>query len=568
MVSKSRLTLSGKVVNKRSSEMSKVEGGLLVARALAEEGITHITALCGGHTSPILRGCQQLGIRVIDTRHEEAAVHMAVGWAEVTGKPGVAAVTAGPGVTNSFGAMAKADLADCPILLIGGASSIARRYLGEAQEIESVKMMEPVTRWAREAQDIRRIPEFVGSAFRNMLNGRTGPVFLSFPTDVMHKQVDEEEVKTVKQQNVAKPSADEGAVQKAAHLLEQAERPIVLAGRGVRWAGAENALSEFVKGTGIPLFTGFMNRALVPEDEPLNMGLAIRTGTIAHLGVQKADAILAVGLKFDYNFGYGKSPYIAQDAKVIHINIDPTEVSRNRPVDVGIAADPGSALSQIQAAFSTQKGLTSRGKWVDALQKERKKFEAEMQPLLDSDEKPIHPARLWREIRDFLPRDAIVTGDGGDCFFWGLPIIKIYEPGHFVKCSAEMGHLGSGIPMAIAAKVARPDVPVLAFTGDGSFGFNAMEFDTAIRHNIPFVCVVASDGAWGLVKRGWNYGDEPVAMDLGIRHYERMVEGLGGYGEFVTEPRDILPALERAFGSQKPVCINVVTQGLPAPTYA
>ena len=545
--------------------MGKVDGGLLVARALAAEGIEHVATLCGGHINTILYGCRQVGIRVIDTRHEEAAVHMAAGWAEVTGKPSAAVVTAGPGVTNAFGAMARANLADCPILLLGGDCTTGVRQLGAPQEIEAAKMMEPVTRWAKSVEDTRRIPEFVASAFRQMLSGRTGPAFLSFPADVLARQVDEEDVEVVERSKVAKPSADEGAVQAAAHLLEQAERPIVLAGRGVRWAGAENALTEFVDGTDIPLFTGFMNRALVPEDDPLNMGIAMPVkGTIAHLGVQRADVVLAVGIKFDYNFAYGRPPFLAKGARVIQIHIDPVEIGRNRPVDVGIAADPGSALRQIQAAFRTQKGSASRGKWVDALQRERRRLEMDMKPLMYSEEKPIHPARLWREIRDFLPRNAIVVGDGGDCFYWGLPIIRIYEPGHFVKCSAELGQLGSTIPIAIAAKVARPDAPVLAFTGDGSFGFNAMEFDTAVRHNIPFVCVVANDSTWGLIKHTWiaRYGDEaPVAIELGMRHYERMVEALGGYGEFVTEPQDIPLALERAFGSQKPACINVVTQG-------
>jgi acetolactate synthase-1/2/3 large subunit len=249
---------------------------------------------------------------------------------------------------------------------------------------------------------------------------------------------------------------------------------------------------------------------------------------------------------------------------VIHIRIDPAEVGKNRRADVGIAADPGNALRQIQAAFSSKNGSKNREKWVDTLQKARQEAEKEIEPLLNSDEKPIQPARLWKEIRDFLPRNAVVMGDGGDCFFWGFPIIKVFEPGHFVKCSAELGHLGAGIPMSIGAKIARPDSPVLLFTGDGSFGFNAMEFDTAIRHNIPFVCVVANDGKWGMVNNDWvrRYGDEKsVGIEIGLSHYERMVEGLGGHGELVTEPADILPALERAFDSGKPACVNVVAQG-------
>ena len=308
-----------------------------------------------------------------------------------------------------------------------------------------------------------------------------------------------------------------------------------------------------------------MTRALVPEDEPLNMGLAVPVkGTIAHIGVQQADVVLAVGLQFDYNFAYGRPPLLADDVSVIQVHVDPLLIGRNRSVDIGIVADLGSALRQIGSAFDPRDGSASRGRWLDGLCREREQLDGEMRPLLYSDEKPIHPARLWREIRDYLPREAIVVGDGGDCFYWGLPIIKVYEPGHFVKCSAEFGQLGSTIPMALAAKVARPEVPVLAFTGDGSFGFNGMEFDTAVRHNIPIVCIVANDGAWGLIKQTWVacYGDEPtVAIELGTRPYERMVEALGGHGERVVEPEEIAPALDRAFASGKPACVNVMTQG-------
>ena len=547
------------------NRMGKVDGGYLVARALAAEGVEYIATLCGGHINTILHGCSRLGMRVIDTRHEEAAVHMAAGWAEVTGRPGVAVVTAGPGVTNAFGAMARANLADCPVLLLGGDCTTGVRHLGAPQEIDAAGMMGPVTRWAASVQDTRRIPEFVASAFRQMLGGRTGPAFLSFPADVLGREIDEPETGSFERSIAAKPSADEEAVLAAAQLLEQAERPIVLAGRGVRWASAENALTEFVDCTGIPVFTGFMNRALVPEDNPLNMGIAVPVkGTIGHVGVQQADAVLTVGLTFDYNFAYGRPPFLAKDARVIQIHVDPAEIGRNRSVDVGIVADPGSALTQIRESFRAHRGSESRARWVNALQAERRAVELEMKPLLHSEETPIHPARLWKEIRDWLPRDAIVVGDGGDCFYWGLPIIKFREPGHFVKCSAELGELGSTIPMAIAAKVARPHAPVLAFTGDGSFGFNAMEFDTAIRHEIPFVCVVANDSAWGLIKQTWiaRYGDEPpVGIELGMRPYERMVQALGGHGELVTEPQAIPGALERASASGKPACVNVVVQG-------
>ena len=334
--------------------MSKVEGGLLIARALAEEGITHVTGLCGGHIAPILHGCKELGIRVVDTRHEAAAVHMASGFAEVTGKPGVAMVTAGPGVTNTFGAMGRANYSDVPILLIGGASPISRREMMAQQEIDSVRYMEPVTRWGKCVDDARRLQEYVHAAFRYMLSGRTGPVFLTVPIEVPYTMVEEEDVVIAPRQKTARPSADEEAVKQAVALLEKAERPVLLVGRDSRWGHAEEAIGEFIRSTGIPLLTDFFNRAPVPEDERLHLGVAVRgPGAIGQFALEQADVVLVAGLNFDYNYGYGGC--IGKDAKIIHIRIDPAEVGRNRQADVGIAADSGLALKQIAAAFDRRR---------------------------------------------------------------------------------------------------------------------------------------------------------------------------------------------------------------------
>jgi len=546
--------------------MSRVDGGMLVARCLKNEGIEYISALCGGHTNAILCACRAAGIRIIDTRHEEAAVAMASAWAEVTGRPGVAVVTAGPGAANAFSGVARAASADCPIIVMAGEASLHARDLGAPQEIDSLEYMRPVARWAKRPYETARIPEYVSAAFRHALSGRTGPVFLCFPADVLARQVEERGVTWPRGYRTdARPAGAPAAVEAAAALLEQADRPIVLSDRGIQWAGAADALRRFVETSGIPSYTGFMNRAPIPEDHPLAMGIAQPfTGSTATVGVQRADVVLAVGLHFDYNFGYGRAPFLAQDARVIHVDVDPKEIGRNRPVHVGIAGDPGLVLGQLAAAFDAKTNAAARQRWVAHLHEAQRKVDDELAPLLHSDEKPIHPARVWREIRDFLPGNATVLGDGGDCFWWGMSIVRVHQPGHFVKCSAELGGIGGGIPMAVAAKVARPEDPVLVFTGDGSFGFNGIEFDTAVRHHIPFVCVVATDGAWGMIKHGQvqRYGaDGTAAVDLGVRPYEKMVEALGGYGQRVTEPDDIRPALERAFASGLPACVNVIMQG-------
>lgn len=547
--------------------MSKMDGGALAVEILKTENVSHIFSLSGGHINPIYNACLDAGIRIIDTRHEEAAVDMASGWAEVTGEPGVVVVTAGPGVTNAFSAMVRARLANAPVVLIGGDCSNKHRTMGAPQEVDTPLILKTTTKYAERVDDVRRIPEYLSAAFRAARSGKPGPVFLSIPLDVIYDEADADEIAIPDgYRTTDRPAGDPEAIQQAMDLLAKAERPVVLACRGVWWSQAHAELQAFIEKANLPLYTGFMGRAFVPEDHPLAFGIAQPLyGSSAGTGVAGADVVLAVGVTFDYNFGYGQPPLFREDVKVVQVDIDAAEIGRNRPVDIGIAGDPRAVLQQFLSELETRADVRGPDGWLARLRDAQASVARDAEPLLNSDNVPLHPLRLCKEIRDFLPRVATIASDGGDNHWWCLPFFRAYAPARYIKCSTAYGGLGAGIPIALAAKLARPDEPVLVFSGDGSFGFNGMEFDTAVRHNIPIVCVVANDQCWGMILHGQEstYGkDRVVGTELGLRRYDKMVEALGGHGEFVERPEEVRPALERAFASGKPACVNVMVESL------
>ncbi|MBA7675186.1 Acetolactate synthase large subunit IlvG [subsurface metagenome] len=372
-----------------------------------------------------------------------------------------------------------------------------------------------------------------------------------FPTDVLGAEVEEEEVTfPTNYRTTARVQGDPTLVKKAVDLLLGAERPVVIAGSGVWWSRAEKELQELIELIKLPLILAQMARGAIPEDHPLCFGPT-------RVGTTQADVVLLVGTRLNYGLNYGRPGLFSRDGKWVQVDIEPTEIGRNRPIDVGITGDAQAVLKQmIEEARDRCKGREELP-WIEECREYVKGRQEALEVDLHSNSIPIHPARLCREIRDFIDRDAIIVMDGGDTTVWGAGILKGYEPGHWLD-NGPTGSLGVGIPFAMAAKVARPDKQVILLHGDGSFGLNAMEFDTMVRHNIPVVCVICNDEAWGMVMHGQQAigEDRVIGTKLGFRPYDKMVQALGGYGEAVEKPEDIRPALERAYASGLPACIN------------
>jgi thiamine pyrophosphate-dependent acetolactate synthase large subunit-like protein len=526
-------------------------GGHLLAKALSNEGVANLFTLSGGHIAPIYDGCADEGIRIVDFRHEQAAAHAADGWARVTGNPGVAAVTAGPGVTDAVTGITNAMYANSPMLVLAGKSPLGELEMGSLQEMDHVSLVRPVTKWARTCWETRRIADYVTEAFRHATAGRMGPVFLDIPLDVQFNVWPPGLEVPEGYRTEARPQGDPDRVKEAARLLGEAEHPVVFAGAGVRWSQAPEALAALADALKVPVFLNSLGRGCLPPDHPSFFSAARK------FALGKADLILALGVDWDFRLGFGRRN-LPEGIRVIQVDVDGAHIGRNRPVDVGIVGDPAKVIEQLLAEGV---GLAEEPSWTSEVRDEERRLVEEARAGMESDATPIHPQRFAREIRDFLDPDAIVVGDGGDIVGISASIINSRRPGHWLD-PGPFGCLGVGPSFAIAAKLARPDKQVLIVYGDGSFGLNAMEYDSAIRQRIPFVGIIGNDGAWGQIKVAqealYGEGNAPAAFLSQEAGYERMVEGLGGYGERVTDPGQIRPALQRAFDAGVPACINVI----------
>jgi acetolactate synthase-1/2/3 large subunit len=534
--------------------MSQITGGEVLARALKAVGVDTIFFLVGGPTQSLIEECIRIGIRLVDVRHEQAAAMMAHAYSRVTGKVGVCLTTSGPAVVNAATGVAVA-FDDCaPVIVIACSVSLASRGTGAFEEMDQVGLMRPITKQAWQVTQAERISEFVAMAFRHAKANRPGPIYLDFPGDVLLAEVDEDQVKlNTLPSNVRRPAGDERLVEEAIGILEKAERPVVIAGSGTLWSGAGGDLQEFVECSQIPFFTTPLARGLIPEDHPLCFPY---TRSFAW---KIADAVLLVGSRNNFIVHYMRPPRFAADLKLIMVNIDAEEIGHNRPVDVGIVGDAKAILRQLtDRAGGRFAKSNSQKAWVEKLKEVNLEKAEKTEPLLNSDEKPIHPLRLCKEVREFLPRDAILAVDGNMIMAFARQSIPTYYPGHRLNPGVS-GCMGVAVPFGIGAKVAKPETPVLVLTGDGSFGMNGMEMDTAVRHKINVVVVVSTNGTWSGVPSRYVTG-----VNIGRTRYDKIVEILGGSGYHVEDPQDIRPALENAFASGKPALVNVITSSVRA----
>ncbi|MCP4750448.1 MAG: thiamine pyrophosphate-binding protein [Proteobacteria bacterium] len=534
--------------------MGEVNGGQLVVDALKREGVECIFSLSGGHINPIYEACNHSGIKVVDTRHEQAAAHMAEAWGRLTRTPGVCVVTAGPGFTDAITGIANACMSNSPMVIIAGRSGVSEIETLGLQELEQIEIVRPLVKWAQVVYETKRIDEFVAMAFRHALTGRPGPVFLEIPVDIINRKVDEAKVvRPAGYRPEYKPAGSPEGLAAVIEMLAEAKKPVIIAGSGAHYADAGTELKAFSELTGVPIFTNTMGRGLLPENDPCHMGKAL--GGMASLG--SSDLFLVLGARFGLMLYYGKPPLISVEAKVVQVDILGEEIGRNRQVDLGIVGDVKEVLKGLIELAGPKSW--SHFEWRDSLRKEIKEVEKATLESMPRNPDLIHPLDLMQEIDDFLDPDAIVAADGGDTQVWTMMARQVNAPGHFLD-SGLFGCLGVGIPFGLAAKLRYPKKQVLVTMGDGSAGLNIMEFNTAIRFDLPIVMVVCNDRSWGMIRHGQKMTFKDGALvgcELGDVAYDKVVESLGGYGETVVKKEDIRPALERAFQAKKPACINV-----------
>ena len=537
----------------------------MVVRMLRKEGVSHIFSLSGGHINPIYNACLDHNIRIIDTRHEQGAAMMADGWARLTRSPGICVITAGPGHTNAITGLKAAELAQSPVVAISGHSELSRLDMGALQEMDQVRVAEAVTKKAWLVTDETRIPEYIATAFRHALSFPYGPVSVSIPIDLIMKKVEADEISFPSGYRTNSLGyGDPRLIDEAMNLLQKACRPVAVIGNAAWYSDAAQELSRLAEVTHLPIFTVGMARGLISDNHPDCYGEANGRINAAAQLMGESDVVLLVNVVLNNWMQYGE--VFGPKTTVIRAEDSSAIIGHNRRVDLGIVGNAKCVLGQL-ADKAERVGPLKIDDWKSALRKRQREQERGWEQGWRSSEKPIHPLRLVREVADFMGEEDLIVLDGGDIKFWAKTTLRATRPGQFID-NGPFGSLGSGIPHAVAAKAAFPRKRVLNINGDGSFGINAMEFDTAARHNLPFVSVIGNDQAWGMILHNQRevYGDDRVVgAVLGPVRYDRLVEALGGYGELVEEPSQIRPALERAFASGKPACLNVMTQARVSP---
>ncbi|HLV10021.1 MAG TPA: thiamine pyrophosphate-binding protein [Halanaerobiales bacterium] len=542
--------------------MAKVNGGRLFAKALKKEGVECVFTLSGGHIMNILYGCREEGIRVIDVRHECAGGYAADAYARVTGKPGVLITTAGPGITNATTAMAEAYQTGVPVIHIGGASPLAQNDMDPLQEIDSFGAMSVFCKWSRKIFSSKRVPEYVSMAFRQALDDTPGPVYLEMAADVLAQEVDEETIYWPENYR-AKTTAfgDPELIKKAAKALMSAKRPAMIVGDTARFSSqyseSVEELANFLK---IPVFVQTTSRGVF-ADESDNELFQIGNGAIT-----AADVVLELAIDHTYKIGMGRPPRINADALRIMVHPDLKKIGYNAPADIGVVAGASAATKQILEIVKAEAKQVTDETWVNQAREINKKMNTAYLEAANSTIIPTHPGRTAAEVAKFIEEEAKdwhVVCDGGDAGCWMDANAVAHYPGQVVRYGP-LGTIGTGQGFSLGAWAA-DGKPVLYYTGDGSFGFYAMEFDTYLRHNVPLVCVISNDSAWGMIKLSEEmkrtdyikkHGHLATTLEQ-MRAYEKLASIWDGVGIKVTNYQDIIPAIKKVRDSGKPGIVNV-----------
>ena len=546
--------------------MAKLNGGHLFIRCLKQEGIEKVFTIVGDTILPLVDAAADEGIEFIDTRHEGAALHMADGYARITGRPACGIFTGGPGFSNAISALPAIYTSESPVVFVAGCAELPEKGMAAFQEIDQVSMAAPVTKGSWLIHDKKRIPEYVATAFRTATSGRPGPVHLTLPIDLQDAEISEEDLPQFLPQEyrpMGRPQGDPSFIEEAAALLRGARRPVIIAGNPARYSVSPEQMEKLAESTGIPVFTVEQARGLLDDEHPLCFGYADGALNPTARRFREADVVLLLGKRLDHRYRYGG--VFSTDAKLIQVDPSPAEIGRNRGVAVGIQGDLGAVVDQITAALSSSAAsIEGKSAWVDQLRQDRNAWDEELRGKATG-EAPMHPLDVYTGLEKHLDEDSVIVFDGGDYVQWGRAYMKARKPGHFMRLGP-LSHLGAGIPYGMAAKLANPESKVLVFIGDGAFGFYSMEYDTCIRHGLNITTVLGNDATWGIDKTFQvAYYGRAVGTDLRFIRYDQVVEAIGGYAEYVEKPAEVAPAVERAINSGRPSLVNVAVRSGASP---
>ena len=536
--------------------MSKITGATLIARSLKQQGIDHLFGVVGFPVGPIAAAAQEEGINYVGMRNEQAASYAAQAYGYMTGRPGACITVTGPGVVHGLAGLANAQQNCWPMILIGGASETYRGGMGAFQEERQVHIATPFCKFAHGIESVQRIPYYVEMATRHSIYGRPGACYLDMPDDIITGECDLDDI--IQVDRVPEPPrtiAPQENIEAALDLLETAERPLVLVGKGMAWAQAEDEVRDFIDRTQIPFVRSPMGKGVMPDEHPLAASAA-RT-----LALQQADVIFLMGARFNWIFHFGLPPRFAPDVKVIQLDIAPEEIGHNKPAEVALLGDGKSIMTQMnQALEGRQWFYPADTPWRTAINDKTESNRNTLQAQLNDDQAPANYYRALRDIASWMPEDAILRAEGAGTMDIGLTMLPVSNARSCLNAGT-YGTMGVGLGHAIAACVVHPDRPIIHLSGDSAIGFSGMEMETLARYNMPAKIVVLNNGGIGPgmpeIPEDPMMNMKPNALIYGAR-YDKMMEDFGGMGAFVTDPKDIPAALEKAMAFDGPALVNIV----------
>ena len=560
---------SGEPGHQRKARRGTMTGADLVARQLKAHGVAFVSTLCGNGLDPLFAACRRHGLRLVDVRNEQAAGYMADAVGRLTRRVGVCSASSGIAHVNALTGLTNACFDGSPVLLLTGASSSRTAGMGNFQDLDHVALARPVCKLAQRVDRPERIALAVHEAVTTAESGRPGPVHLCIPGDVLQATVNEADVdrwlveaNSARGDGGASPAvtaatprsaADADLVREAVDVLARSQRPLLVAGSGVFYAGAEGSLRRLAAAVGAPIVTPIWDRGSVSRPAPEFLGvIGAASGGPALLA--DSDAIVLAGARVDYRVGYMKPPAIAAKARVIRVDREPGELNQGVSPDVGLLGDPAVVLAQLCDQWQ-RRHLAARADWLREAQKRNARYRARW--ARSPAPPPMTGQHLVEALRPVLTDDMLFLVDGGNIGQWAHVLLWDRYPGHWLTCGAS-AVVGWGLPGAIAAKLLHPDRPVVLLSGDGAIGFTIAELETAVRHQVPIVVVVADDQAWGIVASGQKRSlGEPIASLLGPVDYAKVAQGFGARGVTVEKPQELTAAVRQALGAGGPTVIEV-----------
>jgi len=529
--------------------MAEIHGGQIAARQLSRLGIDTIFGVAAGPMIEVMAGAQSEGLKVVGCRHELNASFMASAWGWQKRKPGIMVAGSGPAMTNCLTPLYVATESGMPLVVLGGSAFSNTTGFGAFQEVDQVSAAKPLAKWTGRVDSTERIGEWVRLAVGKALEGRPGGVYLDFPGELVSRQIEEQEASIRGLPDVAAPQADSNAIAHAADLLESAERPLLLIGKGAAWADAGPVLEKLAD-LGLPYICSPMSRGTIPDDHP-NFANAARSHALGG-----ADVVMMFGGRFNWIFGLGKR--FAPDAKIIQVDIEPEEMTSGATLEIGIVADAKAAATDLLAALDGRTLRSATSGWLAGIQAQARRNEESALSALGDDSIPINPYRVVAEVRDALPRDAIVTAEGETI----MGICRASLPSYVNRSrfnAGTTGCMGVGAPYTVGSAIACPDRLSVGILGDYAFGSAAMVVETAARVGAkPIFVVVNNEGIAGhMIQDNLFPADSPRIASLLPARYDKLAEMVDAHAEHVEQPDQIRPALDRALAADRLAVVHV-----------